>query len=323
MSHGAAVSVEAVTHRYGSREALRQVSLSVESGEIFALLGPNGGGKTTLFRILCTSFPPTEGRAAVFGLDVLREAAAVRRLIGVVFQSPSLDRKLTAVENLWHHGHLYGLRGRTLRDQIAEMLGRLGLADRANDRVERLSGGLQRRVELAKGLLHRPQLLLLDEPSTGLDPGARRDLWNYLRQLRDGDGLTILLTTHLMDEAEQCDRVGILNHGELVALGTPRELTGELGDEILYLESRQPQQLAERIGAELKLDATVIGETVRIAHGTPHELIAQLFERFPGAINSVTIRRPSLEDVFLQRTGHRFWEEEELLLAGSPARTQG
>ena len=213
MSAEPAVLIDRVSHRYGNREALRSVSFEVRAAEIFALLGPNGGGKTTLFRILSTSFAPTGGRAEVFGHDLVTQSAQVRQQMGVVFQAPSLDKKLSAAENLWHHGHLYGLRGQPLRQQMTEMLGRVGLSDRARDRVEKLSGGMQRRVEVAKGLLHRPRLLLMDEPSTGLDPGARRDLWDYLKESRERDRLTILLTTHLMGEAEQCDRVAILHRG--------------------------------------------------------------------------------------------------------------
>src|SRR5262245_59698257 len=305
-----AVSVENVVHRYGAREALRGISFRIGRGEIFGLLGPNGGGKTTLFRILSTSFAPTNGTARVFERDVVTEPHEVRRMLGVVFQAPSLDKKLTAAENLMHHGHLYGLRGAELRQRIGEMLDRVGLADRANDRIEHLSGGMQRRVEVAKGLLHRPQLMIMDEPSTGLDPSARRDLWEYLQQVRDREQLTVLLTTHLMDEAALCDRVAILNRGEFVALGTPGELAAEVGDELVSLETCNPQGLADRARAELGLTCIVLDNTVRIEYESGHTLVAQLFEAFPGEIQSVTVRRPSLEDVFIRKTGHRFWEAE-------------
>jgi ABC-2 type transport system ATP-binding protein len=308
MSAELAVSVESIVHRYGTREALRGVSFEIACGEIFGLLGPNGGGKTTLFRILSTSFAPSGGRARVFGYDVVEQPSQVRRLLGVVFQSPSLDKKLTAAENLMHHGHLYGLRGSSLRQQIREMLERVKLQDRAGDRVEHLSGGMQRRVEVAKGLLHRPQLMIMDEPSTGLDPGARRDLWDYLKQVRDRERLTILLTTHLMDEAALCDRVAILNRGEMVAIGTPSQLAAEIGTEVVSLETRDPHGLADRIRTRLNLACTVLENTVRIEHERGHELVAQIFNAFPGEIQSVTVRLPSLEDVFIRKTGHRFWE---------------
>src|SRR5262245_27119856 len=194
-----AVQTKDLAHSYANHKALRGVSFSVNRGEIFGLLGPNGGGKTTLFRILSTSFPATSGDAAIFGDDVRLHPDQVRRRIGVVFQNPSLDKKLTVRENLMHHGHIYGLRGAGLQARMKEMMERLGIADRENALVETLSGGLQRRVELAKGLLHRPQLLILDDPSIGLDPGARRDLWLYLERVRDKEGVTILLTTHLID----------------------------------------------------------------------------------------------------------------------------
>ncbi len=199
MSLSAAISVRGLSHRYGSRQALDNLDFDVTSGEIFGLLGPNGGGKTTLFRILATLLPVQEGQVELLGLDVAREPEHVRTQIGVTFQSPSLDRKLTVRENLATQGALYGLSGSHLAGRIDTLLSRLGLADRARDRVESLSGGLARRVEIAKGLLHDPRVLLLDEPSTGLDPGARLDLWQYLRLLREEAGVTVLVTTHLME----------------------------------------------------------------------------------------------------------------------------
>src|SRR5437588_466636 len=216
-----AIELETITHRYGDRVALNQVSFQIRAAEMFGLLGPNGSGKTSLFRILSTLMLPSGGSALVMGANVATHANAVRRQIGVVFQAQSVDVKLTASENLWHQGHLYGLRGAGLKKRISEMLERVGLAERANERVETFSGGMRRRVEIAKGLMHRPAVLLLDEPTTGLDPGARHDVMNYLRMLRDSEGATIVITTHLMDEAERCDRLAILNEGSLVALGSP------------------------------------------------------------------------------------------------------
>jgi ABC-2 type transport system ATP-binding protein len=213
----AVISVQNLVHRYENRTALNGISFDVRPAELFGLLGPNGSGKTTLFRILSTLMIPTAGRATVMGCDAALDAASLRRQIGVVFQAQSVDPKLTAYENLWHQGHLYGLRGSALRKRIAEILDRVGLADRARERVETFSGGMQRRIELAKGLLHHPGVLLLDEPTTGLDPGARRDLWQYLQILRDQERVSVLVTTHLMEEAERCDRLAILNEGNLVA----------------------------------------------------------------------------------------------------------
>src|ERR1700740_810802 len=218
------IAVQNIVHRYDGPPALDDVSFDVRPAELFGLLGPNGSGKTTLFRILSTLMMPSAGRAGIMGCDPARDPDAVRRQIGVGFQAQSVDEKLTAYENLWHQGHLYGLHGATLKKRISEILGRVGLADRARELVETFSGGMARRVELAKGLLHHPSVLLLDEPTTGLDPGARRDLWQYLQILRDEERVSVIVTTHLMEEAERCDRLAILNEGKLVALGTPTEL---------------------------------------------------------------------------------------------------
>src|ERR1700721_2888642 len=242
------IAVRNLIHRYQDRIALNGISFDVRPAELFGLLGPNGSGKTTLFRILSTLMIPTAGRTLVMGQDSSKDPSSVRRLIGVVFQAQSVDPKLTAYENLWHQGHLYGLRGVMLKKRVTEILDRVGLADRAKERVETFSGGMQRRIELAKGLLHHPGVLLLDEPTTGLDPGARRDLWQYLQRLRDEEHVSVLVTTHLMEEAERCDRLAILNEGNLVALGTPAELKSEIGGDVIILEAtRDAALLAERI----------------------------------------------------------------------------
>jgi ABC-2 type transport system ATP-binding protein len=303
------ISIEDVRHTYDNRVALDGVSFGVRTAEIFGLLGPNGSGKTTMFRILSTLMLPTGGRTVIMGHDVAREPNAVRREIGVVFQAASIDVKLTAAENLQHVGHLYGLRGSALTQRVREMLDRVGLADRTNDRAETFSGGMQRRLELAKGLMHHPSVLLLDEPTTGLDPGARRDLWQYLAQLRDQENVSVLVTTHLMEEAERCDRLAILSHGKLVGLGTPAELKTEIGGDVITLESRDPQHLAERINSRFGVNAVVIGEQVRIERDHGHRFVTDIVEAFPGEVDSVSISKPNLEDVFIHRTGHRFWSE--------------
>jgi len=291
------VEVEGLVRRFGERVALDGVTFAVAKGEVFGLLGPNGGGKTTLFRILSTALEATSGSARVAGIDV--RDPAVRRRIGVVFQAPALDKKLTVSENLLHHGHLYGLGGRGLRERIGEMLGMFGLTDRERDRVETLSGGLQRRVEIAKGLLHRPEVLLLDEPSTGLDPGARRDLWEQLRGL---SGVTVLLTTHLLEEAEKCGRLGILHKGKLVALGEPHALRSEIGGDVVTVRSADPAGLAEAIRAKFGVEPRVVDGTVRLSRERGHELVGPIAEAFGGRVESVTVAKPSLEDVFHART---------------------
>jgi ABC-2 type transport system ATP-binding protein len=303
-----AVEVNHLGYRYGERVALDDVSFAVASGEIFGLLGPNGGGKTTLFKIVSTLLFPTEGAVRVFGDDVTCDPAAVRGRLGVVFQHPALDGKLTVEENLRHQGHLYGLSGRTLTVRIGEVLARVGLDDRRRDLVATLSGGLQRRAEVAKALLHRPQLLVLDEPSTGLDPTARRDIWQDLSALRREEGTSVILTTHLMNEAAACDRVAILDLGRLVALDTPDALTSAIGGDVVQVTTRDPQDLAGRVAARFGVPTKVVDGKVHIERDRAHEFIAELVESFPGEIDAVTFGKPTLEDVFVHFTGRRMEE---------------
>ncbi len=305
-----AIRVQALRHVYGSRVALNDVSFAVNAGEIFGLLGPNGGGKTTLFKILSTLLVPSGGGAVVLG-DALSNPAAVRRHLGVVFQRPSLDGKLTVHENLLCHGHLYGMRGPHLRQRAAAVLERLGLSERAGDRVETLSGGLQRRTELAKALLHQPPVLLLDEPSTGLDPGARRDFMQYLRQLREQDQVTIVLTTHYMEEAERCDRIAILHEGNLVSVGAPAELKTALGGDVVVVQAHDPTALRDKIRARFGCEPAVVDGTLRLERPRGHELVRDLVEAFPADVTLVTYGKPTLEDVFVHLTGHQFWSGQE------------
>lgn len=300
--------VQNITHKYGDRLSLDNVSFDIFEGEIFGLLGPNGSGKTSLFRILSTMMIPLSGRAAIMGFDSSMQQAEVRRSIGVVFQASSVDVKLTVWENLRHQGHLYGMHGSALRKRAFEMLERVGLADRSKEKVETLSGGMKRRVELAKGLMHYPRLLLLDEPTTGLDPGARRDLWQYLKLLRDFEQVTVVVTTHLMGEAEDCDRLGILSEGRLVALGSPLELRTEIGGEVIVLTSLHPETLAEKVHVKFGGTAPrIIEGKVRLERERAHQLLTPIMEAFPDDVLAVSVSKPTLEDVFIARTGHKFW----------------
>jgi ABC-2 type transport system ATP-binding protein len=306
------ISLMNLTHNYGNRLALDRLTFQVRPAEIFGLLGPNGSGKTTLFRILSTLMVPTGGNACLQGFDAAREPNKVRQQIGIVFQARSLDIKLTVAENLKHQGHLYGLKGSHLKSRIQEVLSRVGLLDRAKDAVETLSGGMQRRVELAKGLIHSPSVLLLDEPSTGLDPGARRDVWQYLRMLRDEEGVTVLVTTHLMEEAAHCDRLAILSEGKLVALGSPFELKSQIGGDIVLFETASEadaEALAAKIANRFIVSPSVLGNTVRLEREQGHKFVTDVVEAFPGLVEGISVAKPSLEDVFIQRTGHRFWTE--------------
>jgi ABC-2 type transport system ATP-binding protein len=308
---GIAIEARSLGFRYGERIALDDICVSIARGEIFGFLGPNGGGKTTLFKILSTLVPIQAGSASMLGHDLRADTLSVRRKLGVVFQHPSLDGKLTVTENLLHHGHLYGMRGRELRDSAAAALGRLGLSDRARDLVETLSGGLQRRVELAKALLHRPELLLLDEPSTGLDPAARREFSNYLAHLREHDGVTVVLTTHYLEEAERCDRIAILDHGRIVAMAPPAELKAGVGGDVLVIHGAAPESLQRKLMQRLKLNGRIVDATVRIERPRAHEIVCEVVDAFGDEIESISFGKPTLEDVFVHLTGHQFFVAPE------------
>ena len=315
-----AVDIQGATHRYGRHVALRDVSLHVAPGILYGLLGPNGSGKTTLFRILSTLMPPSEGTATVFGRDTADEAGAVRRRLGVVFQEEALDDTLTVRENLRFQAALYDLHGAARRERIDTLLARLDVADRADDPVSALSGGLRRRVDLARGLLHRPDLLLLDEPTTGLDPAARRTFWTAIGRLREEEGTTLLLATHLMDEAERCDRVGILSDGALVADGAPDTLKADLGEETLWLETDDPAALRDRIDAQFGVATRIVGSRGQVAPADPAAFFSNLYEALGDRIRSATLRSPTLEDVFMVQAGVAPEEEREHVLArGSDA----
>jgi len=306
-----AVDVSKVSYAYGDAVALQEVSFSVAPGEIFGLLGPNGGGKSTLFRLLSTLVAMQSGDVKLFEYDLRRQRASVRPLMGVVFQAPALDGKLSVEENMRHQGHLYGLHGSKLRDSILHALERFGLQDRRKQRTEHLSGGLQRRVELAKSLLHRPQLLILDEPSTGLDPGARHDLWSSLEEVRSQDGVTVLMTTHILEEAEGCDRVAVLDRGHLVVTGAPAVLEAQLGGDVISIRCDEPSQLALKLQQKLGIRARLVGGRLRIQNESGAELLKKIVEAFGEDVASVTLSHPTLEDVFIHYTGREFHESRE------------
>lgn len=308
-----AVQIEKVSHRYGELVALKEVTFSVPSGFLFGLLGPNGGGKTTLFRIISTLIAPESGFARVFDYDTLDQPAKVRRNIGVVFQQPALDEELTVLENLQFHGALYQMHGGALNQRIEYLAAEFQVNDRLKDRVKTLSGGLKRRVDLIRGLLHEPKVLLLDEPTSGLDPAARHSFWQALSYLRQTNGTTMILATHLMEEAERCDRIGIIDQGRLVVVGSPDELKDGLGSETLWLESTDPVSLSDRIQAQFGFSAQVIGRAVQISHPEVHNMLGPLYEAFDDYILSATVRRPSLEDVFMVHTGNKLEVNDSIL----------
>ncbi|MFI0347456.1 MAG: ABC transporter ATP-binding protein [Chthoniobacterales bacterium] len=311
MNNDSVIRVCNLSKSYGERRALNHLNLEIKSGELFCMLGPNGGGKSTLFRILSTLMRPDEGEATIAGFNVVTAAAEVRARIGVVFQSPSLDPKLTVRENLLCGGALYGLRGAELKSRLSEAVAAMHLTERLGDYVESLSGGLQRRTEIAKCLLINPEVLLLDEPSTGLDPSARLDVWAALETLRRERGVTALCTTHMMEEAARADRVGIMSAGELIALGTPSELISALRGDVLSLSvASDVDRLAKEINQRHQIIANVVEGEIRIEHPQAYALAAELAAEFPGQITALRVARPTLEDVFIARTGKFFAEEK-------------
>ena len=304
-----AIALQNVSFSYPqnrSRQVLAGITLRMEKGEIFGFLGPNGSGKTTLFRILTTAFMPTSGSAQIFGMDLAASAHSIRGIIGVVFQRQSLDKKLTVSENLTYYGHLYGMHGKNLKRQIEEVLRRFNLADRARELVETLSEGLKRRVELAKAFLHRPKVLILDEPTAGLDPIARLEFWKGLETINQSDATTILLTTHLMDDAENCHRLGFLNRGELVAVDSPAALKELIRGEVITIRTHDAESLCTAINERFEVHACIVDCTLRIECQTGHEWIPRLVEAFPGLIDAISFTRPTLEDVFIHVTGNQF-----------------
>ncbi|MBX3395756.1 MAG: ATP-binding cassette domain-containing protein [Phycisphaerae bacterium] len=305
------VTVENIHHRYGSQLALDGVSFNVSSGECFGLLGPNGSGKSTLFKILTTLLPPTMGRATIAGYDVVNQRELVRGRIGVVFQSPSLDAQLTVRENLMHGGRLYGLMGSSLRSRVDEVMATLGVTERSGSLVKTLSGGLKRRVELAKCLLHEPSLLILDEPCNGLDPRARKELWQHLLAARQSRGTTLLLTTHDMDEADRCDRLAVFDRGRVVVIGEPDELKRRIGGECVTIDSDDADLLARDITEQLRVKAGCVNGVVRVEAPDGAQLMARLLGQFGTRIRSITLGKPTLEDVFIHETGHRFEDATE------------
>lgn len=307
----AAIQTQQLSHRYGSHQALRSLSMTIDPAEIYGILGPNGGGKTTLFRILSTMMRASEGDAWVMGNHVGQEPATVRRHLGVVFQNASLDPMLTGKENLTHQGHLYGLRGADLKERIAKRAEQMGIADRLSDRVGKLSGGLKRRLDMAKALLHEPQVLLLDEPTTALDPGARRQVWSALRELSRDSGVTVVLTTHLMEEAERCDRLGILDTGELIATGSPQELRESITGQVITVSATDPTAAAASLRDELGLYLNLVGGQLRMDTTKGGEVAKKILELGNGTVRGVTVGPPSLEDVFVQLTGRGFEEKQD------------
>lgn len=305
-----AIEARGLAKRYGAIEAVRGIDLKVGSGEIFGFLGPNGAGKSTTIGILCTLIRPTAGQALVAGFDVVRQPGEVRSRIGLVFQDQALDDQLTARENLAFHGFLYGLSGAQRRQRIAEALDMVELAERADSMVRTYSGGMKRRLEIARGILHYPHLLFLDEPTLGLDPQTRNRIWDYLHALRKREGITIFMTTHYMDEAEFSDRIAIIDRGKIIALGSPDELKSMVGGDVITLTTPDPGAAAEQILERFQLEPVRENGSLRIETEDGAGFVPRLVRELSVPVTAVTLRRPSLDDVFLKLTGHAIRDEE-------------
>ncbi|MEW6533620.1 MAG: ATP-binding cassette domain-containing protein [Thermodesulfobacteriota bacterium] len=309
------ITVAGLTKRFGHTTALDNIDLGIEQGELFGLLGPNGAGKTTLISILSTIVRPTEGHAMVCGHDVGRDQDAVRKCIGVVFQDPSLDDELTGEENLDFHGRLYGIDAKTRARRIDEVLDLVELSDRRHDLVKTYSGGMRRRLEIARGLLHRPEVLFLDEPTLGLDPQTRRRIWNHILDLKESYGTTIILTTHYMDEADQlCSRIAIIDHGRIIALDTPEAMKADLGGDLLELGIANPDpQFLETIRKIPEVAQVSVQEDklmVAVENGESFIPRVLSYAHEVGVpIGWVSMRKPNLEDVFINLTGREIRDE--------------
>ena len=294
---------------YGQVQAVRGIDLEVGSGEIFGFLGPNGAGKSTTISILCTLVSPTGGEARVAGIDVSADPGAIRARIGIVFQDPSLDGQLTARENLEFHSFLYGLPRAVRAQRIDSALAMVDLIERAGSQVVTYSGGMKRRLEIARGMLHYPEVLFLDEPTLGLDPQTRNHIWAYLHELRKREGITIFMTTHYMDEAEYCDRIAIIDAGRIVALGTPNELKAMVGGDVVTITSSDAAAVAGAVKRSFGLEPVLEAETVRVEVPDAAAFMPRLFADIAVPISAVASRRPSLDDVFLKLTGHAIRDE--------------
>lgn len=311
-----AIEVDGLTRTFGDFVAVDSVSFSVNEDEIFGFLGPNGAGKTTTINMLCTLLKPDSGSALVNGHDIVNEQSAVRQSIGLIFQDPSLDEQLTGRENLRFHAMLYNLTLERFQERVDDLLAMVDLSDKADDLVRTYSGGMKRRLEIARGLLHHPRVLFLDEPTLGLDPQTRRHIWDYLRKLREQKGVTMFMTTHYMDEAENCDRIAIIDHGQIVSLDTPERLKGLVGGDIVTVRTSDNARAREKLdkfdSVEMRSgpESQLIIETDSGDQFIPRMMTAFTDGGMPVEVLSVNLRRPTLEDVFIKLTGRAIREQE-------------
>jgi ABC-2 type transport system ATP-binding protein len=306
-----AIEVESLEKSFGEIEAVRGVSFEVAPGEVFGFLGPNGAGKTTTINMLCTLVTPTGGSARVAGHDVVRERDEVRRNIGLVFQDPTLDGYLTAKQNIELHAELYGVESSLVPQRMRQVLEMVGLWERKDSSVRTFSGGMRRRLEIARGFMHSPRVLFLDEPTIGLDPQTRSSIWRYIRQLKEAEEITIFMTTHYMDEAEFCDRIAIMDRGEIVALDTPEALKARVGADRVRIETDDDEAAIAAIAQRFDIEAQVAEGAITFLVAGGEQFVPRLFAELGVPIKSVSVSRPTLDDVFMSYTGSTIRDAEE------------
>ncbi len=317
-----AIEVQKLERKFGDFTAVKGISFDVEQGEIFGFLGPNGAGKSTTINMLCTLLHPTSGHATVNGFDIARQSNEVRQSIGMIFQDPSLDERLSGWENINFHAMIYNVPKNLFQQRAKDLIEMVELSDKMDELVRNYSGGMKRRLEIARGLVHHPHVLFLDEPTVGLDPQTRRHIWAYLRKLREQEGVTMFMTTHYMDEAENCDRIAVMDHGEVVALDTPQGLKEMVGGDLITVHTSDNERAAEKLKQATQVESRQGPDgqlIVEVRQGD--QFIPQMMQIFadsgsPVSVQSVNLRRPTLEDVFIKLTGHAIREEE----AGSTER---
>jgi ABC-2 type transport system ATP-binding protein len=306
-----AISVQELRKSFGEIEAVRGVSFEVAAGEIFGFLGPNGAGKTTTINMLCTLARPTAGSARVAGHDVVGERDAVRRHIGLVFQDPTLDGYLTAEQNLRMHAELYGVDSKLVAGRLRQVLEMVGLWERRGAQVLTFSGGMRRRLEIARGFLHSPRVLFLDEPTIGLDPQTRSSIWRYIRDLQEAEQITIFMTTHYMDEAEFCDRIAIMDQGVIVAIDTPEALKAQVGADRVTIHTEDDDAAVAALARHFAIEAQIAEGAVTFYVASGEQFVPRLFDRLGVPIRSVNVSRPTLDDVFMAHTGSTIRDAEE------------
>jgi ABC-2 type transport system ATP-binding protein len=306
-----AITVRGLVKNFGEVRAVRGVEFDVAAGEVFGFLGPNGAGKTTTINMLCTLAKPTSGEARVAGHDVVRERDEVRRNIGLVFQDPTLDGYLTASQNLKLHAELYGVQSDLVKPRMQQVMEMVGLWDRKDSVVGTFSGGMRRRLEIARGLMHSPRVLFLDEPTIGLDPQTRRSIWTYIRELKEREEITIFMTTHYMDEAEWCDRIAIMDHGQIVALDSPETLKAQIGKDRVTIQTDDDDAAIAALAEKFQLQARIAEGAVTFGVPAGEQFVPRLFAELGIAIRSVSVSRPTLDDVFMSYTGTTIRDAEE------------